>query len=70
MHCSETLHVKSSKWKLFGSMRILLVVKAPANYYLSETIAKGVVLRYQNKSRLRQTVTHAYTSQYATIVDL
>ena len=51
-------------------MRILVFVEALANFYLSQTITKGAVLHYQNKSRLRQTVTHAYTSQYANIVVL
>ena len=51
-------------------MHILLFVKALANSLLPQTIAKGVVLHYQNKSRLRQTVTHAYTSQHETIVVL
>ena len=51
-------------------MRILLFVEALANSYLSQTIAKGVVLHYQNKLSLHQTVTHAYTSQHATIVVL
>ena len=55
---------------MFGSLRILLIVEALTNYYFSQTIAKGVVLHYQNKSRLRQTVTHTYTSQHATMVVL
>ena len=55
---------------MFGSLRIVLVVEALANFNFSQTIAKGVVLHYQNKSRLRQTVTQAYTSQHETIVVL
>ena len=51
-------------------MRILLFDEALANSYLSQTIAKGVVLYNQNKLSLHQTVTHAYTSQHATIVVL
>ena len=43
--------------KFFGSMRILVFVKALANFYFSQTIAKSEVLHYQNKSRLRQAVT-------------
>ena len=70
MHCIETLHEEFSKWKMFGSLRILLFVEALANFYFFQTIDKGVVFHYQNKSRLRRTVTHAYTSQHATIVVL
>ena len=61
---------KSASIKRFGFLRILLFVEALANFNFSQTIAKGVVLHYQIKSRLRQTVTHAYTSQHATIVVL
>ena len=39
-------------------------VEALTNFNFSQTIAKSFVLHYQNKSRLRQTVTHAYTSQH------
>ena len=64
MRCLEALHVKFSKCKIFGSERILLFAIALANSLLVRTIAKGAVLHYKNKSRLRQTVTHAYTSQH------
>ena len=55
---------------MFGSLRILLFVEALANFYFSQTIAKGVALHYRNKSRFRQTVTYTYTSHHATTVVL